>query len=76
MNTSMLNNTTARAGAQTAVTATDTVIRNTCMLLSMTLLFSALTAGVAMAVSAMFVLLMAGLILYETSNIIHGGETN
>jgi len=24
----------------------------------------------------MFVLLMAGLILYETSNIIHGGETN
>ena len=25
---------------------------------------------------AMFVLLMSGLILYETSNIIHGGETN
>jgi modulator of FtsH protease len=24
----------------------------------------------------LFVLLMAGLILYETSNIIHGGETN
>jgi modulator of FtsH protease len=24
----------------------------------------------------MFVLLMAGLILFETSNIIHGGETN
>ena len=24
----------------------------------------------------MFVMLMAGLILYETSNIIHGGETN
>ena len=24
----------------------------------------------------MFVLLMAGMILYETSNIIHGGETN
>jgi modulator of FtsH protease len=24
----------------------------------------------------MFVLLMSGLILYETSNIIHGGETN
>jgi len=24
----------------------------------------------------MFVLLLAGLILYETSNIIHGGETN
>ena len=32
--------------------------------------------GLALAVSAMFVLLMAGLILYETSNIIHGGETN
>jgi modulator of FtsH protease len=33
-------------------------------------------AGLSLAVSAMFVLLMAGLILYETSNIIHGGETN
>jgi modulator of FtsH protease len=33
-------------------------------------------SGLALAVSAMFVLLMAGLILYETSNIIHGGETN
>jgi modulator of FtsH protease len=32
--------------------------------------------GLALAVSAMFVLLMSGLILYETSNIIHGGETN
>jgi len=32
--------------------------------------------GLALAVSAMFVLLMAGLILYETSNIIQGGETN
>lgn len=30
----------------------------------------------SLAVSAIFVLLMAGLILYETSNIIHGGETN
>ena len=30
----------------------------------------------SLAVSAMFVLLMAGLILYETSNIVHGGETN
>ena len=38
-------------------------------------LFLELT-GLALAVSAMFVLLMAGLILYETSNIIHGGETN
>lgn len=32
--------------------------------------------GLALAVSAMFVLLMSGLILFETSNIIHGGETN
>ena len=29
-----------------------------------------------MTVSAAFVLLMSGLILFETSNIIHGGETN
>jgi modulator of FtsH protease len=33
-------------------------------------------SGLALAVSAIFVLLMAGLILFETSNIIHGGETN
>ena len=32
--------------------------------------------GLSLAVSAVFVLLMSGLILYETSNIIHGGETN
>ncbi len=32
--------------------------------------------GLSLAVSAMFVLLMSGLILYETSAIIHGGETN
>ncbi|MGD8572707.1 MAG: Bax inhibitor-1/YccA family protein [Gammaproteobacteria bacterium] len=32
--------------------------------------------SLSLAVSAMFVMLMAGLILYETSNIIHGGETN
>ena len=32
--------------------------------------------ALSVAVSAVFVLLMAGLILYETSNIIHGGETN
>ena len=32
--------------------------------------------GLSLAVSAIFVLLMAGLILYETSNIVHGGETN
>jgi modulator of FtsH protease len=33
-------------------------------------------AALSLAVSAMFVLLMSGLILYETSNIIYGGETN
>lgn len=33
-------------------------------------------AGLSLAVSAVFVLLMAGLILYQTSDIIHGGETN
>ena len=32
--------------------------------------------ALSLAVSSMFVLLMAGLILYETSNIINGGETN
>jgi len=32
--------------------------------------------GLSLAVSAMFVLLMSGLILYETGNIINGGETN
>ncbi len=32
--------------------------------------------AVSLTVSAMFVLLMSGLILYETSNIINGGETN
>lgn len=32
--------------------------------------------SLALAVSAMFVLLMSGLILYQTSEIIHGGETN
>ncbi len=32
--------------------------------------------ALSLAVSAMFVLLMSGMILYETSNIIHGGETN
>ncbi len=32
--------------------------------------------ALSLAVSSMFVLLMSGLILYETSNIIHGGETN
>ena len=32
--------------------------------------------ALSLAVSAAFVLLMSGLILFETSNIIHGGETN
>lgn len=32
--------------------------------------------ALSLAVSAAFVLLMSGLILYETSEIIHGGETN
>ena len=30
----------------------------------------------SLVVSGMFVLLMSGLILYQTSDIIHGGETN
>jgi len=38
-------------------------------------LFFAVPA-LALTVSAAFVLLMAGLILYQTSQIIHGGETN
>jgi len=32
--------------------------------------------GLSLAVSAMFVLLMCGLILYQTSQILNGGETN
>ncbi len=32
--------------------------------------------ALALAVSSMFVLLMAGLILYQTSALVHGGETN
>lgn len=32
--------------------------------------------ALSLAVSAVFVLLMSGLILYETGNIVHGGETN
>ena len=32
--------------------------------------------GLTLAVSAMFVLLMSAMILYQTSEIIHGGETN
>jgi modulator of FtsH protease len=33
-------------------------------------------SGLSLAVSAMFVVLMAGLILFQTSEIVHGGETN
>ncbi|MBP1150191.1 MULTISPECIES: Bax inhibitor-1/YccA family protein [Methylocaldum] len=32
--------------------------------------------GLQIAVSAMFIVLMAGLILYQTSEIVHGGERN
>jgi modulator of FtsH protease len=32
--------------------------------------------ALSLAVSAMFVLLMSGLILYQTSEIVHGGQTN
>lgn len=32
--------------------------------------------GLQLAVSAMFILLMSGLIMFQTSQIIHGGETN
>lgn len=32
--------------------------------------------ALSLAVSSMFVLLMSGLILYQTSQLIHGGETN
>lgn len=32
--------------------------------------------ALSLAVSAAFILLMSGMILWETSNIIHGGETN
>ena len=32
--------------------------------------------AVSLAMSAMFILLMSGFLLYQTSEIIHGGETN
>lgn len=32
--------------------------------------------GLALAVSTMFMLLMCGFILYQTSSLVHGGETN
>jgi modulator of FtsH protease len=33
-------------------------------------------SGLSLAVSAMFVLLSSGLILWQTSEIVNGGETN
>ncbi len=39
-------------------------------------MFGAAIAGFHLALSAMIVLLMSGFILYDTSRIIHGGETN
>jgi modulator of FtsH protease len=47
----------------------------TAFLLGLVAIFFSLPA-LSLAVSGMFVLLMAGLILYETGEIIHGGETN
>jgi len=38
--------------------------------------FGVAISGVSLAISAMVVLLMSGFILYDTSRIIHGGETN
>ena len=32
--------------------------------------------ALSLAVSAMFILLMSGFVLYQTSEMIHGGETN
>lgn len=32
--------------------------------------------ALSITISAVFILLMSGLILFETSNIIHGGQTN
>lgn len=39
-------------------------------------MFGVQIAGVSLALSALIVLLMSGFILYDTSRIIHGGETN
>jgi modulator of FtsH protease len=47
----------------------------TAFLLGLVAIFFSMPA-LSMAVSGMFVLLMAGLILYQTGEIIHGGETN
>ena len=45
-------------------------------LASLAVLFIPGLTGLSVAVSAMFILLMAGMILFQTSEIIHGGETN
>ncbi len=45
-------------------------------LASLAVLFIPGLNGAMLGISALFVVLMAGLILFETSNIIHGGETN
>ena len=45
-------------------------------LAGLTTLFIPNMPGLSIAVSAMFILLMSGMILYQTSEIIHGGETN
>ena len=39
-------------------------------------MFGMEVSGAMLGISALFVLLMCGLILYQTSTIIHGGETN
>ena len=39
-------------------------------------MFGMEVSGAMLGISALFVLLMCGLILYQTSAIIHGGETN
>lgn len=45
-------------------------------LVSLVAIFMPQVAGLTLAVSSMFVLLMSGMILWQTSEIIHGGETN
>ncbi len=47
----------------------------TAFVLSLVAIFFSLPI-LSIAVSGMFILLMSGLILYQTSSIIHGGETN
>ena len=45
-------------------------------LAGLAVLFIPALNGMMLGVSAMFVILMAGMILFETSRIVHGGETN